>query len=174
MSPPALSRRALTPAGAAGAARLARIARAARLAAAIELAAPPPAVRLGRADAIENLRQSQIHLPPLHVDLDDLHPHAIAEPVDATRVLALEDVRPLPEPVVVVGHRRDVDEPLDEVLDQLDEEPERGHAGDVAVDLVADLVRHEADLLPLHQLALCLVGAPLAIRRMTRHFREIL
>src|SRR5262245_23833878 len=104
MSPPALSRRALTPARTAGAARLRRIARAARPAAAIELAAPRPAVRLRLADAIEDLRQSEIDLPPLHVDFDDLHPHAIAEPVDATRVLALQDVRPLAEPVVVVGH----------------------------------------------------------------------
>ena len=35
----------------------------------------------------------------------------------------------LDEPVVVVGHRRDVDHAFDEVLDQLDEQAERGHAG---------------------------------------------
>ena len=53
---------------------------------------------------------------------------------------------------------------FDEVLDQLDVESERAHAGDVAVELVADLVRHEADLLPLHELPLRIVGAALPLR----------
>ena len=92
---------------------------------------------------------------------------------DPAGVLAAQDVRTLDEPVVVVGHRRDVNHALDEVLDQLDEQAERGDAGDVALELVADLVRHEADLLPLHQLALRVVGAALALGRVARHLRQV-
>ena len=89
-------------------------------------------------------------------------------------VLAAQHVRALDEPVVVVGHRRDVDHAFDEVLDQLDEQAEGGDAGDVAVELVADLVRHEADLLPLDQLALGLGGAPLALGGVPAHLRQVL
>ena len=39
-------------------------------------------------------------------------------------LLSLQDVRLLDEPVVVVGHRRDVHDALDEVFDQLDEQAE--------------------------------------------------
>ena len=35
-------------------------------------------------------------------------------------VLSAQDVRTLDEPVIVVGHRRDVHHALDEVFDQLD------------------------------------------------------
>ena len=78
------------------------------------------------------------------------------------------------EPVVVVGHRRDMDQALDEMFDELDEQAECRHAGDVAFELVADLVRHEADLLPLHQLAFGIVGAALALRRVPRNLRQVL
>ena len=57
---------------------------------------------------------------------------------------------------------------------ELDVQAERGDAGDVAVELVADLVRHEADLLPLHQLALGVVGAALALGRVARDLRQVL
>ena len=65
-------------------------------------------------------------------------------------------------------------EPFDEVLDELDEEPERGDAGDVALEFVADLVGHEPHLLPLQQLTLGIVGPPLHVRRVPRHFRQLL
>ena len=52
--------------------------------------------------------------------------------------------------------------------------PNAVDAGDVAVELVADLVRHEADLLPLHQLALGVVGAALAFGRVARDLRQVL
>ena len=51
---------------------------------------------------------------------------------------------------------------------------ERADAGDVAVELVADLVGHEPDLLPLHQLALGVVGPALALRRVARDLGQIL
>ena len=137
------------------------------------LAVPRAAVLLRRAHPLENLGEPEVDLAPLHVDLDDLHARPVAEPVHPPGVLSAQDVRTLDEPVVVVGHRRDVDHALDEVLDQLDEQAERRHAGDVAVELVADLVGHEADLLPLHQLALGVVGAPLALGRVPGDLRQV-
>ena len=74
---------------------------------------------------VQDVDQAEIDLPALHVDLDDLHRHLVAEPVVLAGVLAAQDVRPLDEPVVVIGHRRDVHQALDEVLDQLDEQAER-------------------------------------------------
>ena len=112
-------------------------------------------------------------MPALHVNLDDLHLHAIAEPVDLPLVLAAQHVHAVDEAVVVVGHRRDVHEAFDEVFDELDVEPERRHTRDVAVELVADLVRHEADLLPLDQLALGVIRASLALGRMARDLGEL-
>ena len=100
--------------------------------------------------------------------------HAVAQPVDLAGVFAAEHVRPFDEPVVVVGHRRDVHQALDEVLDELDVEPEGADAGDVAFELVADLVRHEADLLPLHELALGIVGAALPLGRVAGDVRQVL
>ena len=84
-----------------------------------------PRLRSDCAHPLEDLDKPEVDLPPLHVDLDDLHADLVAEPVDAAGVLAAQDVRALDEPVVVVGHRRDVDQALDEVLDQLDEQAER-------------------------------------------------
>src|SRR5829696_4624703 len=109
------------------------------------LAAARAAIRLGDPHAVQDADQSEIDLPALHIHLDHLHAHLVAKPVDLAGVFAAHDVRALDEPVVVVGHRRHVHHALDEVLDQLDEEAEGGHAGDVTVELVADLVGHEAD-----------------------------
>ena len=66
-----------------------------------------------------------------------------------------------------------MDHAFDEVLNQLDEQPEGRHPGDVAVELVADLVGHEADLLPLHQLALGIVGPSFSLRRMPGDLRHV-
>ena len=100
--------------------------------------------------------------------------HLVAEPIDLLRVLAAQHVRALEEPVVVVGHRRDVDHAFDEVLDQLDEQAERRDAGDVALEFIADLVGHELHLLPLQQLALGVVGAALHLRGVARDLRQLL
>ena len=51
--------------------------------------------------------------------------------------------------------------------------PKAADAGDVAVELVADLVGHEADLLPLHELALGIVGAPLHLGGVPRDLRQV-
>ena len=98
----------------------------------------------------------------------------VAEPIGLLRVLAAQHVRALDEPVVVVRHRRDVHEPFDVVLDQLDEQAERRDAGDVALEFIADLVGHELHFLPLQQLALGIVGAALHLRGVARDLGQIL
>ena len=88
-------------------------------------AAPAARDSLRLPHALQDLGQPEVDLPPFHVDADHLHRDLVAQPVDPSGVLAAQHVRALDEPVVVVGHRRDVDHPFDEVLDQLDEQPER-------------------------------------------------
>src|SRR5688572_15967909 len=144
------------------------------LASRVNTASPRAAILLRFANTVQDFRQSEIDLPALHVHLDDLHGHAIAEPEHAPGVLTLQNVRTLDEPVVVVRHGGHVDEPLDEMLDELDEQPKRGDARDVSVELIAHFVRHEADLLPLHELPLRIVCAPLALRGVPRDLGQVI
>src|SRR5512145_1918871 len=74
------------------------------------LAAPcaPPAFVL--AERLEHVHQAEVDLPALQVHAHDLHAHAVTEPVDLAGVLAAQCVGRLQEPVVVVGHARDVHE----------------------------------------------------------------
>ena len=138
------------------------------------LAPDRPARVLFPPDGFQNLDQTQIDLPSLHIHAHHLDEHLVAESIDAFGVLAAQHMLLLDEAVVVVGHARDVYEPFNEMLDELDEEPIRSDAGDVAVELVADLVRHEADLLPLQQLAFRLVCPPLPLGRVPRDFGKFL
>ena len=78
----------------------------------------------------------------------------------------------LEEAVVVVRHARDVHEAFYIVFNELDEQSKRRDAGNVAFVLVPDLVRHEADLLPLQQLALGIVRAPLHLGGMPGDVRK--
>src|SRR5204863_271416 len=87
--------------------------------------------------------------PPPHRHPGDLGHDLVAEPIALPRVLAEQHVLAVDEAVVVVGHARDVHQAVDEVLDELHEQPERRHPDHVALELLADLVGHEADLLPL-------------------------
>ena len=80
----------------------------------------------------------------------------------------------LDEPIVIIRHGRDMDETLHEMLDQLDEEAERRHADHVPAEFIADFVGHEADFLPLHELALSLLGAALSLGGVPCDVREIL
>src|SRR5262245_28233219 len=105
--------------------------------------APAPSGPSVPAHYLQDLAQPQVDLPALHVHTNHLHFDAIAKAVDASVLLAAQDVRALDEPVVVVGHRRDVHHPFDEMLDELDVEAEGAHARDVPVELVADFVGHE-------------------------------
>ena len=83
-------------------------------------------------------------------------------------------MRALEKAVVIVRHARDVHEPFDVVLGELHEQPERRDAGDVAFEFIADLVGHEPHFLPLQELALGFVRAPLHLRTVTRDFGQIL
>ncbi len=144
------------------------------LVAGLRFALARAAVLFGFANRRQDVGDAQVELPPLHVDANDLHLHTIAQAEDAPGVLAAQDVLPLDEPVIVIRHRRHVHQTFDEMLHELDEQSECGDAGDVAVELVTDLVGHEADFLPLHQLPLGVVGAALALRGVARDFRQIL
>jgi hypothetical protein len=115
-------------------------------------------------ERFQNLHQTQINLPALHVGSDDLYLHAATQPIHLLRVLAEEHVLLLDEPVVVVGHARDVHQALDKVLGQLDEQSELRHAGDEPFELIPDLAGHESHLLPLEQFAFGLVGPPFHFR----------
>src|SRR5262245_27817348 len=105
----------------------------------LRLRRTPLRTALPPAHALENLDEAEIDLADFHVDPNDLHLHAVAESIHFLGVLTAQQVRALDEPVVVVGHRGHMDQPLHEMLDQLDEQPERGDAGHVALELVADL-----------------------------------
>ena len=61
--------------------------------------------------------------------------------------------------------------PFDVVLDQFHEQSERRDARDVATVFIANLVGHEANLLPLQQLAFGFGGTPFHVRRVTRGLR---
>src|SRR4030095_16562773 len=134
----------------------------------------PPRPALAFTHAFENLDEPEVDLPYLHVHANDLHLHLVAEPVDLLRILPAQQVRAFDEPVIVVGHRRYVNETFDVMLDQLDEQSEGCDAGDIALELVAALVGHELHFLPLQQLALGVVGPTLHLRGMTRRFRHVL
>ena len=60
----------------------------------------------------------------------------------------------VPEHVVIVGHRGDVHETLDENVGELHEETKRRDAGDDALKRLAQTSGHETRLLPLDQVAL--------------------
>ena len=62
-----------------------------------------------------------------------------------------------------VGEGLDGDEALDEEVVELDEEAVLGAGEDGGLEVFADAVLHELDLLPLHQLALGVVGAALGL-----------
>src|ERR1043166_1293119 len=66
--------------------------------------APPRSLFAGP-HALEDLDEPQIDLPDFHVHAHDLHLDLVAEAIDLVRVLAARDVRPIDEPIVVVGHR---------------------------------------------------------------------
>ena len=110
-------------------------------------------------------------MPAVHVDAHDLYAHALAELVDLLRVFTAQRVRLFEKPIIVVRHARHVHQSLDVVLRQLHEQAERRDARDVAVEFIADLVGHEAHLLPLHQLSFRLIGSPLHLRAVPRDVR---
>src|SRR5689334_24988240 len=92
------------------------------------LAAARTASPLGDTNLVEYLGKTQVDLTALHVHFDHLHAHPIAETIDLPGVLAAQNVRALDEAVIVVGHRRNMNHPFDEVLNELDVQAEGGDA----------------------------------------------
>src|SRR5437773_5175614 len=54
---------------------------------------------------LQDVDQTEVDLPRLHVDANHLYAHLVAEPIHLLGVLTSQHVRPLDEPVVVVRHR---------------------------------------------------------------------
>src|SRR5438309_6290201 len=140
----------------------------------LRFAAARTAIAFRCADLLEDLHEAEIDLAPFHIHFDHLHAHLVAETINLAGVLAAHDVRTLHEAVVIVSHRGYVHHAFHEVLDELDIQTKRGDARDVTLEFIANLVRHEPDLLPLHELALGVIGPPLALRRVTRGLRQLL
>ena len=70
------------------------------------------------------VRQHEVQLAAVDVDVGDPHDDAVAQPVPAPRTAADQGVRPGLEVVVIVGQAGDVDQALDGQLDEPAEEAE--------------------------------------------------
>ena len=92
-----------------------------------------------------------------------LRPHALAD--NLVRILAPR--------VAVVAQRVDRHQPLDKQVRQLDKQPILGRIQHQRGKLLAHPVLHEADLLPLHQLALGLGRAALGQAGLLRNLRQL-
>src|SRR5438067_8707423 len=79
--------------------------------------AAAPRASLPFAHAFQNLDEPEVDLTLLHVHADDLHLHLVPEAIDLVRVLAAQQMRALDETVVIVRHRRHVNQAFDEMLD---------------------------------------------------------
>ena len=55
-------------------------------------------------DPLENLHETKVDLPHVHIDADDLHHHLVAKPVRLLCVLAAQQVR-----TIVVAHTARMD-----------------------------------------------------------------
>src|SRR5262249_42271964 len=97
----------------------------------------------------------------------------VAQSIYLPSVLPSQKVPTFDESIVVISHCGDVDHALDEMLDELDKETKRSHTGDVALEFIAHLVRHELDLLPLQQLTLRIVRPAFHVGGMTRCFWKL-
>ena len=115
----------------------------------------------------------KIQLLPVLIDAHDFDAHFVAQTVHLLRVLAAKDVARFDEAIVVVCHRRNMDQPLHEVVDELDEQSERRDARNITVELVTDFVGHEAYFPPGEQLPLRVVGAALSLRSVAGDFGQI-
>ena len=97
--------------------------------------------------------------------VDAVHEHSnpLTQAVDLSVALADDLARVFVVGVAVVDQRVQRDQSFDKQIGELDKESELGDADDQAVEVFADAILHELDLLPLHQLALGFVGAALGV-----------
>ena len=105
----------------------------------------------------------ELELALLGEDAVEDHLDAVAGAEAAAGALAHDFVRVFAPGVAVAAQGVDGDEALDEEIGELDEEAVFGGVEDKRGKLVADAVLHEADLLPLDQLALGFGGAALGL-----------
>src|SRR5450830_1473694 len=108
----------------------------------------------------------------LGVRLDELHPQAVPEPIDAPRRGAYEAVLDVLVAVEIVLERRDRNEAVHVNVLERDEEAEAHDRRDVRPELLADARRQEDELFPRHGLALGRLGTPLARRAVRRRLVE--
>ena len=97
------------------------------------------------------------------VDAVEDDPQAIADREAAPTVVADDLAGVLAIGVDVVEQAAEGNEPLDEEIGELDEEAVFGGVHHHRVEVFADAVLHELDLLPLHQLALGFGGTALVV-----------
>ena len=98
--------------------------------------------------------------------VDAIHPHgnALAQTVGRSTGRAGQPQTTLVEQEPLVPQQFHADQPLDEVLHELDEHPETRHAGDHAFELLAHTVLDEREFLPLEQLPLRGLGVAFEVR----------
>ncbi len=109
----------------------------------------------------------------LREDAVENHLHTISCAEAAAPALADDLVRVFAPGVAVVAQRVDGDQALDKKVGELDEEAVFGGVEHQGGKFLADAVLHEANLLPLHQLALGLGGAALGLAGFLGDLREL-
>src|SRR5690348_7789024 len=141
-------------------------------------ACAPAPVRLRRictrAHGGSTLRTDQPEIDPtiLHAGAQHLDAHPVAQAEDRAGAFAAQFMAAGIELVVVVAQLGDVHQARHLRLSQLDEQSERGDAGDDAVELRADVLLHPRTLVAVVDVALgllCTSFGPRALRRHGRH-----
>src|SRR5690348_2704298 len=98
--------------------------------------------------------EAEVDFPIFETRTQHLHAHRVAEPELEPAPLAREQMPHRIEMVIVVRQLRDVHEPGDLRVDELDEKPERRHARHDARELAADVLLHPRALVALVDVAL--------------------
>ena len=129
-----------------------------------------PPVFSGQRQTLFHNRELQLAL--LREDAIQNHLHVVAGAEAAARALADNLMRILAPGVAVVAQRVDGHQPFDKQIGQLDKEPVFSGVQHQRGKLLADLVLHEANLLPLHQLAFGLGCASLGLAGLFGNLRQ--
>ena len=108
-----------------------------------------------------SLRHRELQLIFRAVDADQAHADSFPEAKGALRVLADDGAQAFAIDVRIVVEVGERDEALHEEVRQFHEKPLLDQADDERLKLIADVLRHEGDFLPFHQLALGIGGAAL-------------
>ena len=120
------------------------------------------------------LRQQEVEPPPHLVDRLELHAKRVAQPIRLAARSAAQAMLLLLVHEEILAQRGDRHQALDEEVFQRHEHSEGGDTRHVRVEIAADLVLHEDDLLPEQALPLRLLGPPLALGADVRRLGEVL